>query len=98
MKINPGIFKEYDIRAIYPDEANEEVAYKIGRAYAYLLKSEIKKSKINIAVGYDMRQSSISLTKAIIKGVINEGINVANIGLVSTPTFYFGVARYGYDG
>ncbi|PIP18204.1 MAG: hypothetical protein COX43_00050 [Parcubacteria group bacterium CG23_combo_of_CG06-09_8_20_14_all_35_9] len=49
MKINPSIFKAYDIRGIYPSELNEEVIYKIGRAYAVLIQKE-NEGKITIAV------------------------------------------------
>ena len=97
MKINPSIFKAYDIRGIYPSELNEEVIYKIGRAYAVLIQKE-NEGKITIAVGKDMRLSSPKLKEALIKGLVTQGVNVVEIGLVSTPTFYFAVANYGYDG
>jgi len=97
MKINPSIFKAYDIRGIYPSELNEEVIYKIGRAYAVLIQKE-NKGKLTVAVGEDMRLSSPKLKEALIKGLVTQGVNVVEIGLVSTPTFYFAVANYGYDG
>jgi len=97
MKINPSIFKAYDIRGIYPSELNEEVIYKIGRAYAVLIQKE-NEGKITIAVGKDMRLSSPKLKEALVKGLVTQGVNVVEIGLVSTPTFYFAVANYGYDG
>ncbi len=55
MQIDPKIFKAYDIRGIYPDQLNEEVAYWIGRAFIY--HTQAKK----IAIGYDMRASSTKL-------------------------------------
>ncbi len=97
MKINPSIFKAYDIRGIYPSELNEEVIYKIGRAYAVLIQKE-NKGKLTVAVGEDMRLSSPKLKEALVKGLVTQGVNVVEIGLVSTPTFYFAVANYGYDG
>ncbi|MCB0175259.1 MAG: phosphomannomutase/phosphoglucomutase, partial [Anaerolineae bacterium] len=49
MQVNPGIFKAYDIRGIYPDDLNEEVGYAIGRAFASFLKVD------TVIVGRDMR-------------------------------------------
>ena len=92
------IFKAYDIRGIYPDEIDEETAYKIGRAYITLIKEENKNQKLTIAVAYDMRTSSPQLKKFLIKGLTDQGANVVEIGLASSPTFYFAVANYGYDG
>lgn len=98
MKINPGIFKAYDIRGIYGEDLDEEVAFRLGRAYSELRQEELKKEKINIVVAQDMRLSSAALTNALIKGLIAGGVNVVNIGLSSTPTFYFGVAYFNFDG
>ncbi|PIP17710.1 MAG: phosphomannomutase/phosphoglucomutase, partial [Parcubacteria group bacterium CG23_combo_of_CG06-09_8_20_14_all_35_9] len=73
------------------------VIYKIGRAYAVLIQKE-NKGKLTVAVGEDMRLSSPKLKEALVKGLVTQGVNVVEIGLVSTPTFYFAVANYGYDG
>jgi len=98
MKIDTSIFKTYDIRGIYPDQLNEEVAYRIGKAYAHLLKKENPNKELNIVVGNDMRLSGPQLKTKLLQGLIESNINVINIGLASTPTFYFAVAFYGYDG
>jgi phosphomannomutase len=98
MEINPGIFKAYDIRGIFEKDFNEETAYWLGRAYAELIKEELKKNNIQIAVGKDMRLSSDRLEKKLIEGLIDSGINAVKIGLCSTPTFYFAVSQYNYDG
>lgn len=93
------IFKAYDIRGIYPTELNEELIYKIGRAYGLLRFKELgEDKKITIVVGHDMRISSPSLVKKLKQGLLDQGINVVDIGLTSTPTFYFAVAKFGYDG
>ena len=92
------IFKAYDIRGIYPEELNEEIIYKIGKAYADMLIDEVKKESPTIVVGQDMRISSPILTKSLIKGIIEQGANVIDIGLSSTPTLYYGVASLGADG
>lgn len=98
MQTNPNIFKAYDIRGIYGQDLDEETAYKLGCAYAELRKKELKREKITIAVGEDMRLSSKKLRKSLVKGLLDSGVNVVEIGLSSTPTFYFAVAKYHYDG
>jgi len=97
-QINPNIFKAYDIRGIYPDDLNEEASYLISRAFAELLKRENPGRKLKLAVGWDMRQSSPVLKRRVISGLQDSGVDVDEVGLVSTPTFYFAVAFYGYDG
>ncbi len=93
------IFKAYDIRGIYPKELNEDLVYKIGRAYGVLRQEELGlDKKITIVVGHDMRLSSLSLFKELKRGLIDQGINVVDIGLASTPTYYFAVANFGYNG
>ena len=84
-----GIFKAYDIRGIYDKELTEDLAYKIGQASVKLFNSDI-------VVGYDMRFSSPHLVKALEKGIIDSGFNVIDVGLCSTPMFYFAVAFYKY--
>ena len=93
------IFKAYDIRGVYPKELNEELVYKIGRAYGLLRQKELGLEKtITVVVGHDMRLSSPALFSELKRGLLDQGINVLNVGLVSTPTYYFTVAHYGYDG
>ncbi|MBN1502913.1 phosphomannomutase/phosphoglucomutase [Candidatus Woesearchaeota archaeon] len=93
-----SIFKAYDIRGIYPEQLNEEIVYKIGRAFADMLKEEVKKEIVNIVVARDMRISSPQLTEKLIEGVTKQGVNVVDIGLASTPTFYFAVGYLNLDG
>lgn len=95
--MNLGIFKAYDIRGVYPEEVNEDVAYRLGRAFAQMIFDELKKNAIKIVVGRDMRLSSPQLSESLIKGLTDQGADVVDIGMVSTPTFYFGVAKFGYD-
>ncbi len=87
----PEIFKAYDIRGIYPSELNEETAYKIGRAFVSFLKCR------TVAVGRDMRESSEPLSVALMKGIMDQGADVINIGLATTPLLYFAITNYGYD-
>ena len=92
MKINPSIFRAYDIRGVYPEEINEETVYEIGRAYVKFLKAR------KIIVGRDCRLSSPSLFKALTKGIRDQGANVIDVGLVSTPMLYFSVINLKADG
>ena len=86
-----SIFKAYDIRGIYPEQLNEEIAYKIGRAFVEFLKCK------NVVVGRDMRISSDSLFDALTNGITDQGADVIDIGLSTTPMLYFTVANYGFD-
>lgn len=92
MQINPGIFKAYDIRGIYPTELNEAGAYAIGRAFVTFLKAE------QVVVGHDMRLSGPSLFAEVTRGIMDQGANVINIGLVSTDQFYFACSTFGLPG
>ncbi|PIU63729.1 phosphomannomutase/phosphoglucomutase, partial [archaeon CG07_land_8_20_14_0_80_38_8] len=85
------IFKAYDIRGKYPDEVDERIADKIGKAFAALFKPRV------IVVGSDMRLSSDSLSESLINGLKNQGVKVVNVGLVSTPMFYYAVNKLSAD-
>jgi phosphomannomutase len=91
IKIDESIFKAYDIRGTYPDQLDEDLAYKIGRALAEYLKPK------KVAVGRDMRLSSPSLLDKLTSGITDGGADVVDIGLVSTDCLYFAVGKYGYD-
>lgn len=98
MNINPGIFKGYDIRAIYPTDINEDNMVPIVKAiYAFLIKDYKSDRPFTLVVGTDMRISSPSLTNTAIKTLLDLGANIIDIGVVSTPTFYFSVYHYNFD-
>ncbi len=79
-----SIFKAYDVRGIYPKELDEELAYKIGRAFVTFLKVN------KVVVSQDMRKSSDSLKKELIRGITDQGADVIEVkGLCSTPRSYF---------
>jgi phosphomannomutase/phosphoglucomutase len=84
--INPYIFRAYDIRGEYPTFIDEDVAYTIGLGYGSYIK---ELGKTECVIGYDNRLSSIALFNALSKGITETGINVINIGLVTTPMLYF---------
>ena len=98
MNVDKTIFKAYDIRGIFPEQIDEDMAYALGRAVATLLSKENPGKQLTLAVGGDMRTSTESLKAKLIAGLIDSGISVCDIGLVSTPTYYYTVASGGYDG
>ncbi len=84
--INPNIFRGYDIRAIYGEDLDENVAYTIGLSFG----SDIKKNGYKkCVIGYDNRSSSVALNEALITGILETGINVISLGLVTTPMYYY---------
>ena len=89
-----GIFKAYDIRGIYGSDLDEDVFYKIARAYARF--AELTGGRVVVA--RDCRKSSDSLYAAFSKGLVDEGVNVIDIGLASTPMSYFANGSLGADG
>lgn len=93
-----SVFKAYDIRGVYPDELDEKLAHKLGRAFAAPRQREVGDEPLTLAVGADMRLSSPALKKELIRGLTEQGADVVDVGLISTPTFYFAVAFYGYAG
>jgi len=88
------IFKAYDIRGIYPSEINEDIAYLIGRAFVQFL----AKGKLNIVVGRDNRPSSQSLFENLVRGILDQGANVIDLGISTSPMLDFGVANFNFDG
>jgi phosphomannomutase len=84
------LFKAYDIRGLVPQEMDEDVAYRIGRAIVSFLEAE------TVVVGRDMRVSGPAMSEALMDGIMDQGANVVDIGLVSTDTLYFAVGKYGY--
>jgi phosphomannomutase len=92
MNIDPGIFKAYDVRGVYPSEVNEDAARAIGAAFVAYLRAR------RIAVGRDMRLSSPSLADAFIDGATSQGADVVDYGMMATDMLYFAVARDQHDG
>ena len=92
MQVNPSIFKAYDIRGIYPQDLNEEVAYAIGRAFVTFLGVD------TVIVGRDMRLSGPKMFEAITRGLTDQGADVIDIGMVSTDQYYFACATLNHAG
>lgn len=85
-------FKAYDIRGRLPDELNEDIAYRIGRAYAEFLKPR------QVVVGRDVRLSSADLCAALARGLLDGGADVVDIGLCGTEEIYFATFYGEMDG
>jgi phosphomannomutase len=92
MDVNPSIFKAYDIRGIYPTDLNDDIAYLIGRAFATFLQAT------QVIVGHDMRLSGPAVFDAVTRGLMDQGADVINIGLVSTDQYYFACSKLGLPG
>ena len=89
-----SIFKAYDIRGVYGKDLAEGDFYKIARAYAQF--AGVKGGKVVVA--RDCRKSSDSLFQAFAKGLVDEGVNVLDIGMASTPMSYFANGSLKADG
>lgn len=88
--IDSAIFRDYDIRGIYPGQINESTFYVLGRSISMYLKAK------EVAVGYDTRLSSKSLFDALVAGLTVQGVNVVNLGLISTEINYFACGKYNF--
>ncbi|MBI1982431.1 MAG: phosphomannomutase/phosphoglucomutase [Candidatus Levybacteria bacterium] len=92
MTINPQIFKSYDVRGVYPADFNEEIAKKIVKAYIKLYKPQ------KVVLGRDVRESGESLHQVSLASFLEAGVDVIDIGIVSTDMFYFAVGQLPVDG
>ena len=89
---DPGVFKAYDVRGLYPSQINEPLAELIGRGFVAHLGAR------RIAISRDMRLSSPALARAFIEGARTQGADVVDIGLMGTDQLYYAVAHDGHDG
>jgi phosphomannomutase len=90
--LDPKVFKAYDVRGIYGEDLDEEGAYAIGRAYV----DEFAPTRI--AVGRDMRVHAPAMAAAVVRGAVDAGADVLDIGMVGTEMLYFTVGELGLDG
>lgn len=86
MQINPEIFRSYDIRGIVGQDIDGDVAEKLGKSFGSYVQ-ELNEN--TVIVGNDNRESSDMLSKRLIKGLTESGVNVINIGLATTPMVYY---------
>ncbi len=99
-RVDPTIFKSYDVRGVYPSELSDEVAYAIGRCFVPLLGPQRSASgaSAKVVVGRDMRPSGQKLCDAFARGASEAGADVVDIGMVSTDALYFAVGKFEFDG
>jgi phosphomannomutase len=90
--VNWEAFKAYDIRGIYPTDIDEKGYYRIAKAYVYLFKPK------TMVVGMDARLSSPPLKAALTQGFVDAGVDVVDIGEITTDMLYFAVGEYDYSG
>lgn len=90
--VDQSIFKAYDIRGIYPDQLDEKIIYAIAQGYVDLVKPK------KVVLGRDVRTSGESLWQAAKQGFVDAGVDVVDIGVVSTDMMYFAVVYLAVDG
>ena len=86
MQLSPSIFKAYDIRGVVPDTINVDVVEGVGRAFGTLARRE---GQMTVAVGRDGRLSGPDLSASLMRGLVDAGIEVIDIGMATTPMLYF---------
>jgi len=89
MKMNPVIFREYDIRGVVDQDFDIEFAENLGRAYVSYQNKYCGQSSPKITIGHDARLSSPSIAKALAKGITSSGGHVYHLGLITSPMSYF---------
>ena len=85
-------FKAYDVRGRVPDQLNEDIARRIGRAYAAVIRPR------QVVVGHDIRLTSEAIKGALVEGLLEQGVDVYDIGLCGTEEIYFATSHAGMDG
>lgn len=90
--MNFEAFRAYDIRGIYPTDLDEEAYYRIAKAYVYLFRPR------TVVVGMDARLSGPALKKSLTEGFLDAGVDVVDIGAITTDMLYFAVGNYDYSG
>jgi phosphomannomutase/phosphoglucomutase len=94
-QVNPRIFRQYDVRGVVDDDLTESVVEELGRGYGAFMRRQGRKK---VSVGYDARPSSPGFRDALIKGILSTGIDVVDVGMLPTPTFYFSLFHLEVDG
>jgi len=99
-KMNPSIFREYDIRGIAGKDFDTEFAYYLGRAYAEYLwtSTSLQKKDFTVSVGRDCRLTSDDIAQSLISGLRTGGLNVINVGICPSPLTYFSIFHLNLDG
>ena len=92
MALEATVFKAYDVRGIHPTELDEEGAYLVGRGYVEAFEPKA------IAVGRDMRTHAPAMATAVVRGALDGGADVVEIGMIGTEMLYYAVGELGLDG
>jgi phosphomannomutase/phosphoglucomutase len=95
MKINPQIYREYDIRGVVDKDLTPDIVRQLGKGFGTHMAHLDKKS---LAVGRDGRLSSKAFSEALIEGLVSTGCDVVNIGVCPTPAYYFSLFHLNKDG
>ncbi len=95
MKVSKEIFRQYDIRGIAGQDVTEETAYLIGKAFGTYIQDKAGKK---VAVGRDVRLTSVSFRNSLVEGLISTGCEVTDVGVVPTPVLYFSIHHFNSDG
>lgn len=93
--VNPQIFRAYDIRGVVDVDLDEGILYKIGKGYGTFLRRQNLKT---VSIGGDARLSTPAYKKAFIKGMLETGIDVIDVGIMATPVLYFSIWKLKTDG
>jgi len=94
-KINPQIFREYDIRGVVGKDLTEGIIELIGKAFGTYLRKDGRKK---VSLGRDCRLSSPAFAKAMTHGINSTGVDVVDIGMVTTPMVYFSLFNLDVEG
>ena len=94
--MNKNIFREYDIRGIADTDLTDETVKLIGKAYgSWLIRNDVTGS---VSIGGDARLSTPRIKSAMIEGILSTGLNVIDVGLVTTPMLYWSLIHFGHEG
>ncbi|RLC51328.1 MAG: phosphomannomutase, partial [Candidatus Cloacimonadota bacterium] len=93
--VNPQIFRQYDIRGIVGKDLTDETVYLIGKGYGTYLRRKNLKTAV---IGGDARLSTPQFKKQFIKGLLETGIDVTDVGKLATPVLYFSIWKLKTDG
>jgi phosphomannomutase len=98
--MDPSIFKAYDVRGTYPDQMDEALAYRIGRAFPRVLSQlqDASLGSLRVAVGRDMRLSAPGMAESYVEGIADEGADVLDVGMAATEMVYWTVGARELDG
>ena len=92
MALEAAVFKAYDVRGIHPTELDEEGAYRVGRGFVEEFEPKA------IAVGRDMRTHAPAMAAAVLRGALDGGADVVDVGMIGTEMLYYAVGELGLDG